>query len=140
MIDASEIIPGLLYQGSIPPRGRALADLGFDVLLLCAAQYQPAPANYPGVEVLYCPMHDVESLDEGELAWAEQTSSAVVARIEKGKRVLVTCMAGLNRSALVTALTLIKLGYRPSDAIRWVQQHRPGSLFNRAFVRYILGR
>lgn len=140
MIDASEIIPGLLYQGAMPPAGPMLSSLGVDVVLLCAAQYQPPPSSYPAVETLYCPMHDVESLDEGELAWAEQASSVAAARIRQGKRVLVTCMRGLNRSALVTALTLIKLGYRPEDAVSLIRQQRPGSLFNRAFVRYILGQ
>ena len=51
-------IHGELYQGSIPPGGRVIADAGFDVLVLCAWENQDA-SFYDDVEVILAPGDDV---------------------------------------------------------------------------------
>jgi protein-tyrosine phosphatase len=54
---------------------------------------------------------------------------------------LVHCQAGLNRSALVAGLALIRSGMAPRDAIALLRQKRSSDvLFNKAFERWLLGR
>jgi protein-tyrosine phosphatase len=56
-----------------------------------------------------------------------------------GKRVLIRCQAGWNRSGLVMALTLIKDGYEPREAIDLIRERRvPEALSNRTFERWLL--
>jgi protein-tyrosine phosphatase len=52
---------------------------------------------------------------------------------------LVHCQAGLNRSGLVTALTLRLLGHRPEDAVAMLREKRsPACLCNEEFERLAL--
>lgn len=54
------------------------------------------------------------------------------------RHVLIRCQAGLNRSSLVAALTLIQDGHDPEDAIRVLREKRsPFALCNRFFVDYL---
>jgi len=56
-----------------------------------------------------------------------------------GARVLVRCQAGLNRSGLVTALTLMMAGYEPVEAITLIRQQRAEvALFNNDFVDWLI--
>jgi hypothetical protein len=53
---------------------------------------------------------------------------------------LVHCQAGLNRSALVAGLALVRSGMAPRDAIALLRQKRSTDvLFNNAFERWLLG-
>ena len=55
-----------------------------------------------------------------------------------GKRVLVRCQAGLNRSGLITALVLIRDGLAPADAIELIREKRgAAALFNNTFVSWL---
>ena len=51
-----------------------------------------------------------------------------------GKRVLVHCAAGINRSGLLAAASLIREGYDVDDAIETVRSARTGALNNPEFV------
>ncbi len=51
-----------------------------------------------------------------------------------GKRVLVHCAAGINRSGLLAAASLIREGYDADDAIETVRRARTGALNNPEFV------
>ena len=56
-----------------------------------------------------------------------------------GRRVLVRCQAGLNRSGLITALILIRDGMSAADAIDLIRERRsPDALFNLDFVSWLL--
>ncbi len=58
--------------------------------------------------------------------------------LKAGKRVLIRCQAGLNRSGLVMALVLIRDGYAPDEAIALIRQQRgPDALFNGRFVDWL---
>jgi hypothetical protein len=140
-IDAHRIAPGL-YQGSRPPGGLALARLGFSAVVLCAIEHQPDGYRFEAVDVLYAPMQDDgRPLTPEEWERARTASREVAVRLLSGKRVLVTCSAGLNRSGLVSALTLLRIaprGFTPYDAVRRVQSRRAGALGNPYFVDAIL--
>lgn len=59
--------------------------------------------------------------------------------LEDGKT-LVHCQAGLNRSGLISALSLIERGWTPPDAIALLRQNRHKLvLCNKAFEEYLLG-
>lgn len=58
---------------------------------------------------------------------------------KRGKRVLIRCQAGWNRSGLVTALVLIRDGMSARDAIDHMRAQRSEYvLCNSDFVRYLL--
>lgn len=99
----SEVAPRL-YVGSKPPPGRH----GVDVIVLAAMEYQPAADLFPGAEVIHAPLDDDPSrpMREDEIADALKAASRVARRLLTGKRVLVTCAMGLNRSGLVAALAM----------------------------------
>lgn len=53
---------------------------------------------------------------------------------------LVHCQAGLNRSALVASLVLVRLGRTPIEAVQLVRERRsPACLCNETFLSYVLG-
>lgn len=75
---------------------------------------------------------DVDAMRE-TVVWAHRRWAA-------GKRVLVRCQAGLNRSSLVAALVLVRGGLEPLEAIDKIRRTRSSEcLFNRAFTRFIVG-
>lgn len=58
---------------------------------------------------------------------------------KSGKRVLIRCQAGLNRSGLVMALVLIREGYTPAEAIDLIRAGRGDSaLCNPIFEQWLL--
>jgi protein-tyrosine phosphatase len=57
----------------------------------------------------------------------------------RGKRVLIRCQAGWNRSGLIMALVLIRDGYEPAEAISLIRRERsPYALCNPDFVSYLM--
>lgn len=56
-----------------------------------------------------------------------------------GKRVLIRCQAGLNRSGLVMALVLIREGYSPTEAVDLIRSQRgQAALCNHHFEQWLL--
>lgn len=115
----------------------------FDVVVLSASEWQPEviPPDRTK-DVLRINMHDVDS----HLALGPEVRSklgSLVSTLEKlyreEKRILITCMAGMNRSGLVTALLMMRaLGHTPKTAISLIRDARgPSALSNPTFVRYI---
>ena len=132
--DATPVSPRL-WIGSKPPVDRDLTNV--DVLVLCAAEFQPAQLTFHGT-VLRCPIPD-DVLDPAELKLVMQTSVVVGKAILQGKRVLVTCQQGRNRSALVVALALHQLTTMSGEQIvAHIRKHRTGALFNKWFVAKIV--
>jgi protein-tyrosine phosphatase len=147
MLDADEISPGL-WQGSVPPRGRKLRKAGFDVVVLAAREWQLYDDVFEDIEVIRAPLDDkeVEPITRNDLRGALQAARQVAEAVAQGKKCLVTCAAGLNRSGLVTALTLHLLhgwsGARCAQQVRKMRTWpRPdySPLSNEQFLA-ILGR
>jgi protein-tyrosine phosphatase len=137
MVEADLIHPGL-WQGSKPPLGSTVAEAGFDILVLCAEEYQPPAEHFPDVVVLHAPNDDdsfvAPTRDQLKIAW-EAAQRASLA-IQAGQNVLVTCYAGINRSGLVSALTLHKLlGISGVEACMKIKRARPQALTNPQFIR-----
>jgi len=105
-VECSEIVPGI-FQGSKPPKGRAVARAGFDVLVLCAKEYQPRPESFPGLHtVVSVPLWDDREAGPEVLEAAMRSGRLLADRWMHGQNLLITCAMGLNRSGLVTGMTL----------------------------------
>lgn len=115
-LDAHRIAPKL-WVGSRP--GPEVCRV-FDVVVLAAMEYQP---KLPCAIVLRAPIDD----DQLTLQEAQKVIDAArkVNELRRcGKRVLVTCNMGVNRSALVAALALMLLGASAEEAIAQVRSNR----------------
>lgn len=143
-LDAHEIIPNL-WQGAHPPEQEELRELGFEVCVFCAAEWQRPSHLFPGVECVYAPNQDsyIRKPTRGELNIAVKAAQKVAEDVTKGKRVLVTCWAGRNRSGLVVGLSLhFLLGLDGNECIRLVQTRRlsDGLALENPGFRHVLRR
>ena len=125
-VEADEIVLNL-WQGSYPKYGEHVAKAGFTLLVFCAEEIQPEVEDYPGVRVLYAPNSDdyVSKIPRDRLQIALEAAQAVAQEIQSGGKALVTCAAGINRSGLVSALSLHFLhGWPGTECIARVQKTR----------------
>jgi protein-tyrosine phosphatase len=135
-MDASNVATRL-WVGSQPPFDRDLPQI--DVLVLCARELQPDRVAFHG-RLIRCPIPD-DALDHAELARAVLAAKVVSDALLAGQRVLVTCSAGINRSALVASLALARITRMTADeliALMRLRRH-PNALFNPHF-RNVLQR
>lgn len=137
-LDVTQIHEGL-YQGGWPPFGAELSKRGFDALILAAEENQHAD-YYDGVEVIRAPGRDVEDeeLLRQYLPGWQATAGEVATLVKDGNVVLVTCMAGLNRSGVVTAIALNALtGWGGERCVEHIQQKREMALCNDTFAAWL---
>ena len=139
----SEILPNLFQGGTArhdtifnkQERDARREDLPFDSVI--SMYYASSPAGWGVPEMRYSIKDGfISEIDLDELrevvSWGHN-------QVKKGKRVLVRCQAGLNRSGLVTALILIKLGHEPGDAIDLIRKNRGSiALYNSDYVLWLL--
>jgi protein-tyrosine phosphatase len=105
--------------GSVPPN--RLRETGVDVVVLCAEEMQHLA---PDVFTVRVPLRD-SRLTDTEFSRALRAANGVSQAREAGKRVLVTCAAGVNRSALVAAMSLMLHERLPAaDAIVQIRHFR----------------
>ncbi len=137
------------WQSGAPLDLDALPAAGVSAVVLCAM-----PSHYreegidvdrivPGLAILRAPM--VDDQDAGIDAYTIQIACAaadrVVGMLGAGKRVLVTCMAGRNRSGLVSALTIMRRrGMSGAEAVEWIQARRDSALTNDSFAEWLRSR
>lgn len=126
-----------LWIGNAPPTKEALRAAGFDCVVLMAQEYQPTNCFF-GVDTVHAPIDDAQ-LNRVEAQLAMGAARDVIVKLRQGRRVLVTCMAGLNRSGLVCALALVfGNGMAPDDAVALLRAVRgPGALSNPHFVEFV---
>ena len=127
----SEIVPGLWMSGS----RAALAEGRFDRVVTLCAERNEHVAVPSGTMALSWRIPDAQ-LDEPEQAraWARRIS----AWMDEGETVLVRCAAGLNRSGLIIARTLIERGMDPQDAVVLVRHRRRADALNNPwFVEWL---
>ena len=121
----------LLAQGARPPVG---VRLPFDVIVLAAWEYQP---EMPGFEVLHVPLDDAAPT-ASDRTRIRATARAVARYVRAGRRVLVTCHQGRNRSGVIAGLALVKLGMPRNQAVRLIRTLRNG-LTNPHFCAMVNG-
>ena len=133
LIDAQRIAPKL-WMGSRPSPAACKV---FDAIVLAAQEYQPELA----CETVHAPLDDAKPT-RAEIHVALQAAQQVNALRSRGKRVLVTCAMGVNRSGLIVALAMMLNGSSPGNAIGRIRVARkPPSgmipLSNRHFVEFL---
>lgn len=114
----------------------ALAKGRFDRVLTLCAERQEHVAVPSGSTALSWRIADAQ-LDEPEQVreWARRIS----AWMDTGETVLVRCAAGLNRSGLVVARTLIERGMDPHEAVMHVRHRRRADALNNPWFVTWLG-
>lgn len=115
-------IAAKLYIGGAPQADALRTDGRFQVVVLCATDYQPK--TLPGVKLLRAPFNDIRELDEQAQKIVLSAARAVHKLRRGGARVLVTCVAGVNRSSLVTAVALMLDGRTAQQAIDLIRETR----------------
>ncbi|MEA2235509.1 MAG: hypothetical protein QOC81_233 [Thermoanaerobaculia bacterium] len=85
---------------------------------------------------VYFPIFDEELPD---LARLEAVAMMGAHLVQSGHRVLSHCGMGFNRSALVAARILHKLGMEGPAIIEQLRARRPGALFNEVFAQHVAG-
>jgi protein-tyrosine phosphatase len=107
-INADEIVPGLWVGGFPEPWATdEIKKLRIKHVVFCAREIQPdADSQYPGLNVVRAPFDDRLYMTPAEEEIALQAATFVAAAMIKGQSVLVTCAAGVNRSAFVAAVAL----------------------------------
>jgi protein-tyrosine phosphatase len=90
-----------------------------------------------GVEHQVWPIPD-GPLDGTQIAGVIRLAEAACEALDAGRRVLVRCFHGYNRSGLVVAHALVRRGHRAEDAIRLIRARRsPWALHNELFEDYL---
>jgi hypothetical protein len=138
----SEILPNLFMGGTddddlihFPQRSYAKrTDLPFDAIVTMYAWARPA--DWKVQEFRYC-VPDA-SINEIEIERLLEAVEFGYKKWKVGDRVLVRCQAGLNRSGLVTALILMRIGHSAQEAIDLIRARRhEDALFNEEYVKWL---
>jgi len=135
-----------IAQGSYPGLRSAREEfLHADILVLCAEEHQAKGLKAPPGKTIIRLGFDDDIYrpippEAGQIfhAHAKQLGQAALL----GRKIMITCAMGLNRSGLITALTLMH-GYRmrPADAIKLIRARRSSDcLCNPMFEQWLLNQ
>lgn len=132
-----------LWVGGVPTNPSEV-EKKFDTLVLCAKEFQDVfPTHkHKKTELILAPMYDGKPTNV-EKRRALKAAIEVRERLDNGKKVLVTCAAGVNRSALVASIAMM-LGEKDTakSAVNKIRKRRnPPSgatpLLNNHFIEFI---
>ncbi|MFI6152515.1 protein phosphatase [Kitasatospora sp. NPDC051170] len=136
----SPITPGLWMGGHYctPPGGElepVVVGREFDLVVSLFTLPGHGPA--PGVEHVVREVPD-DVLSPGQLRAVAEAAELTAQALRDGRRTLVRCHSGYNRSGLVAAQALMALGSDAGEAVRLVRERRsPWALNNPVFVEYL---
>lgn len=123
----SELLPGL-WQGGTHRQDelgfgnqRRVTKQNFDVVYTMSAFSNPA---HRGVTEIRFAINDAGMEDFDPEADLYPLVNMAHAHWKAGKKVLIRCQAGWNRSGLLMALVLIREGYDPTSAINLIRTKR----------------
>jgi protein-tyrosine phosphatase len=123
------------FRGRSGQREFAVVRNEFDLVLTLLRLPGYGPDD--GVEHHVWPIPD-GPLDGTQLAGVIRLARAADDALEEGRRVLVRCYHGYNRSGLVVAHALVLAGHSADEAVRMVRARRgPWALHNERFVEYL---
>jgi len=115
----------------------------YDIVVLCADEFQPKRSLILRPEdkttLLYAPNDDSGTpLSKAQADIACLTAKRVAQEYKAGKKILVSCMQGRNRSGLVSALSLHLLyGMGGKASKEFIQAKIPYALANTSFNRFL---
>lgn len=145
----NEILPGLTLGGT--DSHDDMANLRFETDVFGMPEATLTKENFDTVVTLYAWAKPADwfvkelrlGILDGDLSdfdWDEMRNLVLTAHSDwkAGKRVLIRCQAGINRSSLVMALVLIREGFSAKKAIELMRQKRGQAvLANRHFVEWL---
>lgn len=130
-----------LHMGAMmsAPTREAARSGRFDVVVHCAQEIQPVGPLPRGRVMIWAPFADTKrELGAETTARVLEAARSVHLARRQGRRVLVACAMGLNRSGLVTGLALRLAGASPEHAVALVREARgPDALSNESFERLV---
>lgn len=140
----SEVLPNLwqggtagndeMYYGKTEPTAR-ITKADFDTVITMYAYAQPADWHVRELR------HGIYDSDMNDFDFSELFELVRSAHMDwqKGKKVLIRCQAGWNRSGLIMALVLLRDGMPARQAIDLIRETRsPHALCNKTFVQFLL--
>jgi protein-tyrosine phosphatase len=140
-MNANEIIPGLwLGNRKASQDTHWLKEKNITVIFNATKDIPFAPGNRSMYRV---PVDD--NLEDEEIRNMEHWSWEIVFKVMKeynaGKKILIHCYAGIQRSAAITAMVLIaKYRCSADTAIKYIKSKRPIAFYNQAnFYKSIKG-
>lgn len=134
-----EIIPGSLFQSpqfwreSVEFKKRELRR--FDSVICLTKVRDQETASLFGDYYLYLHIPDGKGFDTSLIL---SNALKVGDWMEEGKKVLVHCQAGRNRSSLFSALLVVRLmKVNGIESISYMRERRKGALGNDCFVKFL---
>jgi protein-tyrosine phosphatase len=131
-----EIIPGLVVAAA-GSDGVSFDGMRAPVLADLRTRAHDMPDVPIGCLYVACPIPDGQTIDGPAVRGLARLLAGL---IQSGREVVIQCTAGLNRSGLIAARTLIELGWDPMEAIARVRTgrgHRT-ALGNPSFEAWLL--
>lgn len=137
----NEIVEGIAMGGAMKESSEAFSV--FDVVVFCAGEWQPHVV-FPEEErrfqprILRVPYDDLTASVRLQL---DKSVRQLAEWHKEGQKILITCVAGRNRSGLLTALVLReRFGMTGAETIALIRDKRGGfALTNGIFTSYLLG-
>lgn len=125
--DYQFIVASRVAQGAYPkPLNEHFAK--FHTIVFCAEEMQPKVRGLPpDRRAVYCPMDDnfYRPVTREEIGLLMGLAKQLAVEAKEGRKVLITCAQGVNRSGLVTGMTVMHLtGCTGDQAIAEVRRLR----------------
>jgi hypothetical protein len=133
----SELVPGRLWHGGCPVDFDWVRATGIDLVLDVAdADAHPPDGATDGLLYLKCPLVDEGALPDQALTLG--LASLVAGLVRDGRRALVHCTFGRNRSGLMATLVVRELlGLSGAEALAHVRARRRNVANNETFEAWL---
>ena len=137
IFSADEVYPNLFQSSKISRRGdlEKVKALKINTVIDLEGGFDP-PMDFLDL-YLYWPIRDIPFLPDLEILLMVAKFGAM--ELKAGKKVLVHCAQGLNRSGLVSGRIMILCGLSGQFAVNEIRKKRVGSLYNLVFYEYLKG-
>ena len=135
IFSADEVYPNLFQSSKISRRGdlEKVKALKINTVIDLEGGFDP-PMDFLNL-YLYWPIHDAPLLPDLEILL--MVAKFGMMELRSGKKVLVHCAQGLNRSGLVCGQIMILCGWSGQMVVDTIRKKRVGSLYNLVFYEYL---